>query len=102
MESLPGLTVDSSGDGDWWEWKATYESDDELFELNMTLFDTEPPLWGGCELLGVTDAKEAQGFWLRILAFLPGTYLHSSEAMLYSVEGFTEAFVTDVQSGFPG
>lgn len=92
LEGLSGLSIDCFGDGDWCEWKATYEGVHDLFELNMTLFDTEAPVWGGCDLIGATDATEVLDFWHKIAAGLPGIYLHSSEAELYSMDAFAEMF----------
>ncbi len=92
LAGLAGVTVTCAGDGDWWKWRAVYEGRLDIFELNMTLFDTEPPLWGGCELIGVTNAQETLHLWRNVAAALPGTYLHSSEAVLYTLEGFMRAF----------
>lgn len=95
LTGLPGLSVEDDGDGDWWEWRATYEGQRDLFEVNMTLYDTEPPLWGGSELAGITDAREALDFWEMVAAQLPGTYLHGSDARLYSMAAFRAEFIRD-------
>jgi hypothetical protein len=72
---------------------ARYESANDVFELNMTLFETQPVLWGGTDLIGASHAAETLGLFLRFQSVLPGTYLHSSEALLYTEEGFRKKFV---------
>lgn len=91
--AIAAVTVAQREDRDWWSWRATYRGPRGLIELEMTLYETEPPLWGGCVLSGVTDARELLALWREVLIRLPSTYLHSSEARLYSVAGFCEAFV---------
>jgi len=95
LAGLSGLSVENDGEGDWWAWRATYEGQQDLFEVNMTLYETEPPFWGGSELGGITDAREALDFWKKVAAQLPGTYLHGSDARLYSMNGFRAAFIQD-------
>jgi len=92
---LSGLSVENDGDSDWWAWRATYEGERDQFKVNMTLYETEPPLWGGSELAGATDAREALEFWKKVAARLPGTYLHGDGARLYSMDGFRSAFIRD-------
>jgi|GEM_PF-2262284 len=95
LVGLSGLSVDSDGGGDWWAWRATYEGQRDLFEVNMTLYETQPPMWGGSDLVGIVDAREALDFWKKVATQLPGTYLHGSDACLYSMEGFRTTFIGD-------
>ncbi len=88
LAGLSGMVLETDGDGDWWSWRARYEGQRDLFEVNMTLYETDPPLWGGSELVGIIDAQEALDFWKKVAGQLPGTYLHGSDAQLYSMDGF--------------
>ena len=90
---IAAVTVEPCPDSDWWSWQATYRGTRDLIELEMTLYDTEPPLWGGTVLSGGTDACDLLALWRKVLRRLPSTYLHSTEARLYSVAAFSEAFI---------
>ncbi len=94
LASLPGISAPPGTHKDWWHWKATYENHEDIFEINMTLFETEPPLWGGSELVGISYPSTAKSLLELVSGKLPGIYLHSSEALIYTLEGFTERFST--------
>ena len=94
LSALAGVEV-VVDNGDWWEWKAEYFGDGDCFEINLTLFETEPPLWAGSDLVGATNPEEALRFWSALDRVLPGTYLHSSDAELFTFDGFWERFLAD-------
>ncbi|MEM7243890.1 MAG: hypothetical protein AAF533_01025 [Acidobacteriota bacterium] len=89
--SLPGVGLVQDS-GDWWEWRARHRGRHDVFEITMTLFETQPPLWGGCELVGRPSASGLAAFAEQVAAVLPGTYLHGSDARLYTLDGFRSQF----------
>ena len=90
---LEEVSIANNGNGDWWTWKATYESKDDIFEIGMSLSEVSSTTWGGSPLIGISKPGDALALLGKLREQIEGVYLHSSEAMLYSPEGFYDLFM---------
>ncbi|MEM1022370.1 MAG: hypothetical protein AAGJ19_01725 [Myxococcota bacterium] len=72
--------------GDWWAWRALYQGEADIFEPNVTLFETSPPSWGGTARVAVNEPHAALALLYADGLGLPSVYLHSSGASLYTPE----------------
>ena len=93
LSSLEGVIVTSTNNKDGWAWRGTFESEDDIFDIGFSLFETSPPMWGGSELIGISKASAALDLLSKLRLDLPAVYLHSSEALFYTPEGFRLSFL---------
>ena len=90
--SIDGTRLLNAG-ADWWEWRASYESDSDIFELTMTLFDIEPIAWGGCGIVACSDPTALLQFWQQLRKSHPRIWLHNSECAIFNPSDFQKMYV---------
>ena len=81
------------GGTDWWDWRASYETDSEIFELTMTLFDMEPIVWGGSGIVGCSDPAALLWFWEQLRNTHPRIWLHNSECTMFNPKAFRRDYI---------
>lgn len=85
--------VVSSPEPSWWQWQARWEVEDRFISLDMTLFETEPPLWGGSGIVARCKFSEMLGLWQTIRGTHPAVWLHDSECRIWTPESFFEEYI---------
>lgn len=91
--SFPGVHLLKPASPSWWDWKARCEADEGYIEVCMTLFDTEPAVWGGSDLKINCSPKFLFDFWTHVRSVCPAGWLHDTECRLYSPESFSKHYL---------
>lgn len=78
---------------DWWGWRASYETDSEIFELTMTLFEIEPIAWGGSGIVGCSDPAALLWFWEQLRKTHPRIWLHNAECAIFNPNAFQRSYI---------
>lgn len=90
--SVPGMTFLQGADPSWWEWKARWETADRFIELDMSLFESEPPAWGGSAIASRCTADDLLSLWRAMRARCPAVWLHNSACEIVTPEEFSRRF----------
>ena len=93
--SFPGARLDNPSSQSWWDWKARCEMSDGFIEVDMSLFETEPPTWGGSDLRFTCGPQSIISFWTHVRSVCPAAWLHDAECRLYSPESFTKYYLSN-------
>lgn len=91
--AVPNTRLLSSSDASWWDWKAQHDSRNGYLKIDMSLFETDPPSWGGSLLDIHCSAESLLNFWLTVRQSCPAAWLHDSECNLYSPERFRNLYI---------
>ena len=91
--SIPNARLLSTSDATWWDWKARCDTPDGWIEIDMTLFDVEPPSWGGSGLTVECGPASLLDFWCRLRVTCPAAWLHDADCNLYSPESFRNLYL---------
>jgi len=91
--AVPNSRCLSLPNASWWEWKAQHDAPDGYIKMDMTLFETDPPSWGGSLLDVRCSAASLLAFWLVVRQSCPATWLHDTTCKLYSPETFRQLYV---------
>jgi hypothetical protein len=86
--SYPGTRLVHAAQPTWWDWKARWESGVSHWEFGMSLFETEPPSWGGSLVMGDCELEEFLQFCRHVRGPLPAVWLHNSACEIHSPESF--------------
>ena len=86
--AFPGMRLVHDANPSWWDWKACWQAGGELIEVDMSLFETDPPTWGGSLIRGYCQLDEFLAFVHHVRHRLPGVWLHNSECEIHSPESF--------------
>ena len=89
--SIEGTRLVRSGP-EWWDWRACYESDRDMFEVTMTLFETDPVTWGGSNIVACSDPSELLRFWRLLRVSHPRIWLHNSDCALFDPADFEKRY----------
>ena len=85
--AYPGMQLVHPGTPSWWDWRANWENGGRRIELNITLFETEPPAWGGSDLTVFCGAQEILDLWMHLRTSHPAIWLHH-DCNIYTPESF--------------
>jgi hypothetical protein len=99
---FPGMRVVHAADPTWWNWRARWQSDHGFFEVDMSLFETEPPSWGGSLAVGHCELDEFLEFCQHVRHRLPAVWLHNSACEIHSLESFAVQVSASQRTVFPG
>lgn len=85
---LPGVELAHAASPSWWEWKAQWTNGNLHITLEMTLFEVDPPLFGGFALEADCTACELLQIWNALRQHLPRLWLHSPDCRIYKPNSF--------------
>ena len=86
--AFPGMRLVHDAEPTWWDWKARWQSGGSLIEVDMSLFETDAPTWGGSLARGDCELEDFLAFVHHVRQRLPGDWLHNSECEIHSPESF--------------
>ena len=86
----PGTRLVHPDSPSWWEWKASWEDGNGRIDLNLTLFEIEPPAWGGSQLTAFCGRRDVLALWMHLRASHPAIWLHGPDCSIYTPEAFLE------------
>jgi hypothetical protein len=86
--AFPGMRLVHDAEPTWWDWKARWQSGDSFFEIDMSLYETEPLSWGGSLVVGHCELDEFLKFRHHVREYLPAVWLHNSACEIHSPESF--------------
>ena len=88
--AYPGMRLVHPATPSWWEWKASWEDGNRRIDLNLTLFEIEPPAWGGSQLTVFCGGREILDLWMYLRASHPAIWLHGPDCSIYTPDAFLE------------
>ena len=86
--SLRDVTLERAGEPEWWNWCSFWRFRDSEIALSMTLFETDPPTWGGFSLSGSATAGDLLQLYREVHDLLPNAWLHNDLCELHTAESF--------------
>jgi hypothetical protein len=92
--AFPGMKLLRRADPTWWEWSARWEQSGRWIEVGITLFDTEPPAWGGSGLAGICELADVLDLWMAVRSRAPASWMHNTNCEIHSPESFKQAAVS--------
>lgn len=96
--SYPGTRLLEPPTPSWWQWKTRCEADSGYIEVDMSIFDIEPPVWGGSNLNFKCTPQYLLNFWLHVRGVCPAAWLHDTQCNLYSPESFCKNFLKEARA----
>ena len=91
--SYAEMNLTHGPDPDFWHWLGTWKDSYNQIELNMTLFDTEPPMWGGFDLSGSATPDALIRMYEHIRTRFPAVWLHDAyDCGLHDSASFRKKF----------
>jgi len=91
--SLPGVELTHAATPSWWDWRAHWMGEGGSYiTLEMTLFDVDPPCFGGFGVDADCTPSELLDLWLALKREFPQLWLHSPECRLYKPGSFSTEF----------
>ena len=90
--SLRNVTLERSGEPDWWNWCSFWKSSESRITIRMTLFETEPPKWGGFSLTGYGTPGAILRLYRDLHELLPTAWLHNASCELHTAESFVSGY----------
>lgn len=98
--AFPGMTVQHPGEPTWWDWLARWHHGEETIDVGMSLFETEPPSWGGSPLQGRCSVQRLLSLWESIREKFPAVWLHNNDCEIHTPESFRRLFsATELNGG---
>lgn len=88
--NFPGIRLLHPAEPSWWEWVARWERESRWIEVGFTLFETDPPYWGGSGLRGRCELPDILGLWFTIRNTVPGCWMHNIDCEIHSPESFAK------------
>ncbi|HEV7280266.1 MAG TPA: hypothetical protein VGN57_08650 [Pirellulaceae bacterium] len=92
--AFPGMRLVRPAEPTWYEWRAAWRDGDDQFEIDMSLYDVDPPLWGGTGVVGYCSVEAFVRFCRHVRERLPGVWLHNSACEVHSPESFAAQVVS--------
>lgn len=87
--AFPGMRLQHPAEPTWWEWAARWDHNERWISVvGLTLFDIEPPAWGGSGLDGRCELADILGFWATVRSRVPACWMHNSLCEIHSPESF--------------
>src|SRR5215208_6439805 len=80
---FPGMRLQHPAEPTWWEWVARWEEGERWVELDLTLFDIEPPAWGGSGLHGHCEVTDILGIWMAVRRRVPACWMHNDNCEIH-------------------
>jgi len=90
--AYPGCRLVHPASPTWWEWRAEWAGGDRFIALGMSLFETEPPTWGGSGIEAVCRLEDIMGLWLSLRSRFPAAWLHNESCEIHTPESFRRSF----------
>src|SRR5947209_11265269 len=75
--AFPGMRVRHPAEPTWWNWIARWEQCERWIEVGFTLFEVEPPAWGGSDLRGHCTVSDILGLWRAVRSRVPACWMHN-------------------------
>jgi len=86
--AFPGMHLTHPADPTWWDWVARWEQDGRWIDVEFTLFDVEPPAWGGSGLRGQCELADVLALWAAVRGRVPACWMHNTLCEIHSPESF--------------
>ena len=93
MLGIEGVELLHDAEPNWWSWKTGWMGEADAFEIGMSLFETEPPLWGGSPISHVSEPAELLALLRALRRQLPSIYLHNEECEILSPAAFAARYL---------
>jgi hypothetical protein len=91
---IPGVQLTHNAQPSWWDWRARWSGEREAYvAFEMTLFETDPPLFGGFLLDADCTAADLLGLWGNLRGAFPGIWLHDRDCRVYKPESFRAQYL---------
>jgi len=90
--SYPGCRLLKHASPTWWDWRAEWRGGDRFIEVGMSLFETEPPSWGGSEVEALCELEDVMGLWTWLRKRFRAIWLHNRECEIHTPETFRRQF----------
>lgn len=91
--AVQGCQVTHPATPTWWQWRARWTSEGDTLDLDMTLFDVEPLLWGGSGIEHSCSPTALLSFWESVRVRCPAVYLHDSACTIYPPNYFAKQYL---------
>ena len=91
--AFPSMRLWHPAEPTWWAWTARWELDARWIEVEFTLFDIEPPAWGGSGLSGDCELEDVLGLWAAVRSRAPACWMHNTLCEIHSPESFARVAV---------
>ena len=85
--AMPGMRLIQPA-ATWWDWRAAWQQDERSIQVDFTLFDIEPPAWGGSGLAGKCDLDDLRRLWETVRKRAPACWFHNASCEIHSWESF--------------
>ena len=92
---VPGCRLVHPGEPSWYDWKARWESGGRFIEVDMSLYDVEPVMWGGSGINMNCTPVDLLMFWESVRSRCQAVWLCDTECRLYSPERFRELYARE-------
>lgn len=86
--AFPGMRLQHPAEPTWWDLLARWDESDRWIEVGFTLFDIEPPAWGGSVLDGRCELADILGFWAMVRGRVPACWMHNTHCEMHTPESF--------------
>jgi hypothetical protein len=86
--AFPGVGLAHPADPTWWDWVARWEHGGRWIEVGFTLFDIDPPAWGGSGLRGQCELADILDLWAFVRGRVPACWMHNTLCEIHSPESF--------------
>src|SRR5690242_15472743 len=87
FDRYPGMRRIGRGH-DPWHWKWKWQEGDRTIDLNFTLFEAEPPTWGGSKLEPSCTINDLLTLWRHVLQQFPAVWVHDEDCKMYTPQTF--------------
>lgn len=88
--SFPGIRLKHPADPTWWDWVARWDECGRWIEVGFTLFDTDPPAWGGSVLEGCCELTDILELWSTVRSRVPACWMHNTLCEIHTPESFAK------------
>lgn len=88
--SYPGMRLKHPADPTWWDWVARWDERGRWIEVGFTLFDTDPPAWGGSGLDGCCELTDILELWSTVRNRVPACWMHNTLCEIHTPESFAK------------
>lgn len=92
--SVQGCRIAHPAEPSWWDWRAKWVGDGGSLALDMSLFDVEPPLWGGSVIQLSCTPHALFSFWQGVRRHCPAVYLHDTFCTIYPPHYFAQLYLS--------
>jgi hypothetical protein len=86
--AFDGMRLKRPAEPTWWDWLARWDQGERWIEVGFTLFDIEPPAWGGSGLEGQCELADMLGLLAVVRQRVPACWMHNTLCEIHSPESF--------------